>query len=229
MERRAAVLPTPQLVVGIVVVILGVLFTLDNLGVLNSGDYLRFWPLALFAIGLAKFVDATGAPGRVIGGVLMLLGGLLLLNNLELIRFRFRDYWPLILVFFGISIIWQAFVRHQRTAADSTLTVSGLAILGGVQKTCRSLDFRGGELTAILGGCEIDLRPAVMQVDEAVVQTFAFWGGIEMKVPEDWDVVCKGYPILGGFEDRTSGPQNGVRKRLIVKGFAIMGGVEIRN
>jgi predicted membrane protein len=229
MERKAAVLPTPQLVVGIVVVILGVLFTLDNLGVLNSGDYLRFWPLALFAIGLAKFVDAEGTPGRLTGGILMLFGSLLLLNNLELIRFRLRDYWPMILVFFGVSIIWQAFARRQPTSEDDTSTITGAAILGGLQKTCRSSDFRGGELTAILGGCDIDLRPAVMQVDEAVVQTFAFWGGIEMKVPEDWDVVCKGYPILGGFEERTGGPRNGGRKRLIIKGFAIMGGVEIRN
>jgi predicted membrane protein len=229
MERKQNTRATPQLVLGIVALIAGVLFTLDNLEILNAGDYMRFWPLAILAVGLAKFIDASSPPGRLAGGVLSIVGVLLLLNNVDIIRFRLRDYWPLLLVLVGMGLIWQAFGRSRPPRGDGGVTVTGLAVLGGVNKTCRSLDFRGGEMTAILGGCEIDLRPAVMQVDEAKIDTFAFWGGIELKVPEDWTVECRGYPILGGFEDKTIGPKNGPHKMLIITGFAIMGGVEIRN
>jgi hypothetical protein len=41
-------------------------------------------------------------------------------------------------------------------------------------------------------------------------------------------VVLHGTPILGGFEEKTAHPAAGT-KRLIVKGYAIMGGVEVRN
>jgi len=54
------------------------------------------------------------------------------------------------------------------------------------------------------------------------------WGGIEIKVPEDWVVVNFGTAILGGFENKTR-PLPGASKRLVVTGTAIMGGVEVKN
>ena len=51
-----------------------------------------------------------------------------------------------------------------------------------------------------MGGCEIDLRHASMPEGRAaVLDTFAFWGGIEIRVPEDWEVVSQGIAVLGGF------------------------------
>jgi hypothetical protein len=228
MERRAIV-PTAHLVLGILVIAAGVLFTLDNLNLIEAREYLRFWPIALIAFGVAQFLDSRTGPGRFSGLVVILAGTMILLNNLAVVHFRLRDYWPLLLVALGLTIIWRAFAHEQGTAGGSAPSmVSALAMLGGVNKVFRSQDFRGGELTALLGGCEVDLRPAGMQVDEATLNVFTFWGGIELKVPEDWIVVNQGIPILGGVGDRTV-PREGAQKRLVIRGFAIMGGVEIRN
>ena len=68
-----------------------------------------------------------------------------------------------------------------------------MAILGGVNRGNNSRDFRGGDLTAIIGGCEIDLRQAAIN-GEAAIDMFAMWGGIEMKVPEDWAVASRVTP-----------------------------------
>ncbi len=229
MEQKPATISTPQLVIGLAVIIVGVVFTLGNLGLIHTRDYLRFWPVLIIALGLAKLVDSTGTPGRFAGVVITLVGGMLLLNNLAVVRFRIWDYWPLLLVALGISIVWQAFGRDSGITKDPGRTVSTLAVFGGINQVYETQDFRGGELTAILGGCEIDLRPARMQVDEAILQVFAFWGGIELKVPQEWTVICKGIPILGGFEQKTASPPTDNPKRLIVRGTAIMGGIEIRN
>ena len=51
---------------------------------------------------------------------------------------------------------------------------------------------------------------------------------VTIKIPPDWSVVLQGTPILGGFEEKTIVPPN-QNKRLYVTGYAIMGGLEIRN
>ena len=112
---------------------------------------------------------------------------------------------------------------------DTDSAISGTAVLSGIRRTSSSQDFRGGELTAIMGGCEIDLRQASIKEGDAVIDVFAFWGGIDLKVPLDWSVVVQGTPLLGGFDDKTRPPQGGSSKRLVIKGYAIMGGVEISN
>jgi predicted membrane protein len=79
-----------------------------------------------------------------------------------------------------------------------------------------------------MGGCELDLRHAAID-GEAVIEIFALWGGIEIRVPEDWTVVSRVTPLLGGVDDTTRPPQSASRHRLVVRGFVVMAGVEIKN
>jgi LiaF transmembrane domain len=103
------------------------------------------------------------------------------------------------------------------------------ALMSGVRRQVTGA-FAGAEATAIMGGVELDLRHAAMLGDEVNIDTFALWGGIEIWVPANWQVVMQGLPLMGGFEDKThviggSDPQ----PRLVVRGIALMGGVEIKN
>lgn len=102
-----------------------------------------------------------------------------------------------------------------------------MAVLGGGSRGNNSRSFQGGELTAVLGGWDVDLRQAAID-GEAVIDVFALCGGIEIRVPEDWTIVGRVTPVLGGFEDKTRAPQ-GATHRLIIRGIAIMGGIEVKN
>jgi cell wall-active antibiotic response 4TMS protein YvqF len=105
------------------------------------------------------------------------------------------------------------------------------AIMGGGDRIVRSQDFRGGEVTAIMGGFGIDLRGAVIARDYATVNVFTLWGGVDLKVPEEWNVSISGVPILGVFTNNARAFRQGdaAAKTLFVKGVAIMGGVEVKN
>jgi len=222
---------TPQLFVGVIVIVVGVLMTLDNLQVLDAERYLRFWPAGLIALGLVKVWNSRDGMGGSLGGFMfVVIGTWLLLEQTALLRVSFWDMWPALLVFFGLFLVWQGLSgpRRRPPAGDSNALISATAVLGGVARGNNSTAFRGGELTAMMGGCEIDLRHASID-GEAVIDVFALWGGIEIRVPPDWTVVSKITPILGGVDDKTRPPQGASRHCLVLRGFVVMAGVEIKN
>jgi predicted membrane protein len=220
---------TPLLLMGLIIIAIGALFTLDNLGLVEAHRYFRYWPAALILVGVLKVWQSRGGAGAF-GGLLFIVAGLWLLGaTFHLVTVNVFDLWPLLLVLFGASLVWRGLRGGRRPAAtDGHSTVSALAVLGGVHRGNNSRAFRGGDLTAVLGGCEIDLRQAAID-GEAVIDVFAMWGGIEIKVPEDWTVASSVVPILGGFEDQTRPQRGAANHRLIVRGFAIMGGVEVKS
>ena len=125
-------------------------------------------------------------------------------------------------------MVWKGAWRTSaaRAATTGNERVSALAIMGGVVRGNNSQAFEGGDLTAIMGGCEIDLRQASIRRDEAVIDVFAFWGGIDIKVPEDWTVMTRVTPLMGGVEDKTrAATQPPAGKRLVLRGIVIMGGI----
>jgi hypothetical protein len=54
-------------------------------------------------------------------------------------------------------------------------------------------------------------------------------GGIEIRVPTNWDVINDVFPFMGGIEDKTTRPSSASAPRLVLRGFVMMGGVTIQN
>ena len=219
----------PRLVIGLFVIVLGLLWTLDNLGYREIGDIWRWWPVVLVVIGLQRALQSRGS--RLGGGVIAGIGIVLLFDQLEWFDFDLSELWPLVLVLIGGSMVWGALTRGRDPklgSGSSNAWIQAAAILGASNRSTASPEFRGGEATAVLGGCDIDLTHASVAAGEAVVDVFAFWGGIDIRVPEDWTVIVEATAILAGIEDKTRRPPTAT-KRLVVKGLVIMGGVEIKN
>jgi class 3 adenylate cyclase len=83
---------------------------------------------------------------------------------------------------------------------------------------------------AIMGGCEMDLRRAEIEGPEIVITALAFWGGIKILVPEGFDVDLEGISIMGGRSMRLRDvPLIPGSPRIRVRGFAVMGGIEVRS
>ena len=212
---------------GIIAIIAGILFTLDNLDVLDARLFFRLWPIVFILVGLNLLFNKQRR--HFTGSAFLILGLLLLLDNLGYIDFDASDLLPLLLVLLGVRVIQRHRRRDEPAPSDAESTITASGVLGGVERTCSSQDFKGGQLTAFMGGCEIDLREASIASGPAVIDIFVMWGGVELKVPEDWRVTTETQPILGGVVDRTRAPKGGSEKSLILKGSAIMGGIEVRN
>lgn len=224
-----------QIVLGFGVIAVGLMFLLDNLDIIDFHDALHFWPLMFILFGLMKVLDSQAPGGKLAGAVLIVVGAGLTLRGMGVIYFSWQTVWPVLLIIVGLSVLRRALERKERGAGGANLTLSKdessvvdvTAILGGVERQVVTPTFRGGEATAIMGGCVLDLRQSGLE-GEAVVNVFALMGGITLRVPVDWTVVLNGTPIIGGFDEKTASPAAGT-KRLVVRGYAIMGGVEVRN
>jgi hypothetical protein len=216
---------TPRLVIGLAIMLAGFLLALDSLGFADAGQVFRWWPLALIAVGVTKLLG--NASQRSGAFLLIMLGAALLALNLGLLSFP--RVAAIVLFLVGARIAWKALVpRTAVPGSDGGSTLDVVAIMGGSKRGLSGTDFKGGQAFAFMGGSEIDLRRATMAGDEAVLDIFVLWGGVEVKVPEDWEVVSRGLPLLGGYVDNTR-HSPGAQKRLVVTGMAIMGGVEVKN
>ncbi len=239
MTEAASMKITPRLIVGLTIVTLGLIFTLDNLGAIDAGNALDYWPLALVAVGLAKLADAPRTKAWISGSLWVFVGGWWTLWNLGLVEPHVLDLWPILLIVFGLSLVRRAIWSPNRGASDGrrrggsskhTAQSSGFAICSGVRRNIVDKEYKGGDYTAIMGGCEIDLREAeIAPGTEAVIEVQAFWGGIDIRVPRSFTVESQVTAILGGFEDNTDQSQADPEQRLIIRGMAMMGGVHVKN
>ena len=140
---------------------------------------------------------------------------------------------PLLVLGAVVLVLAVMFSQPTSLAQDEEVqsnkdTFNDLAIMGGVKRTNDSKDFRGGGATAVMGGVEIDLRDAVMDRKEAVLDVSSVMGGVKVRVPENWTVVSRVSSVMGGFKDNTRRPANDDH-RLILKGVVLMGGLSVSN
>ena len=216
---------------GIALVIVGLAFLTDNLHFLpfHIPHYFFSWEMLFIVMGAAML--ATGRRG---GFVFLLIGAFFLIPEISgWPRLYVRDWWPLILVVIGISMIVK---RRRIDSRDSSDLPEGsdfdvVSILSGQERVVDSDSFEGGKVTAIFGGAEIDLTKTKLGSDPAVIDIFVMCGGSTLTVPHDWKVQVDVTCLLGGFSDsrRDSSVESvDPNKLLILKGLILFGGGEIK-
>ncbi len=236
------------ILIGLAVIFAGVALLLENIGHGLGFSIWRYWPLLIILVGLSKILQPRQYRHPYAGLFLVGLGTLLQLDQLKVLGdFKIWNLWPVLVIFAGFSIIKGAFFhpckedgtagRKKHTHAFSlfgsptdmsSAFIDVNVILGGGEYKFASKQSKGGKLSAILGGGEIDLRDSDMEGNEMVLDILIICGGLEIRVPVEWEVVCNASPILGGVENKTSTLKAG-KKRIIIKGTIIMGGLEIKN
>ena len=234
---------------GFVIILVGIGLLLNTMGILPA---LPFWPVirqfwfpAMF-IGIGALLLSRrgheGLPGALF---FLLFGVFILLGNLNYWGFE-QKRWigPAILIWIGLTFLTRRAGpqlrdrpdRPRRQGPNSFQSAPNVddadfthasVVFGGFNRRCTSQQYRGGNMTAIMGGGKLDLRDAVIRDGEAVLDLFVLMGGIEVQVPTNWVIEPQYTPILGGYEDQTNQTQG--TQRLIIRGTTMLGGIKIHN
>ncbi|HAF17429.1 MAG: LiaF domain-containing protein [Thermacetogeniaceae bacterium] len=240
--------------VGGLIIVIGVIFLLNNLGLTSIGLgslITKYWPVALILWGFdllgSEFVGRRNQQEKrepqastVITGLILLVIGLLILGrNLELIdfdlSFLWKIFWPLVIILIGWSLI-------RGTKRMSGTKGTHWAVMSGLEFKSKGWKLDDANVIAFMGGADMDLTAAEIPEREVVLNLTAILGGITLYVPRDINIVYEGTAVLGGITflreegggiiagrktEYTGDPAS--RKKLIIKALTALGGIEVKN
>jgi len=220
-------------IIGIVLILIGIAFIGRTLDFFPNRimHYIFTWEMILIVIGI---IFISTKENKTTGWILLIVGLVFWIPEFVHIPYSIRRlFWPTMLIVVGVVIILRS-TSYKRPSINSNSVdyIDDVSILGGGDKVITSDNFKGGKITSIFGGSKIDLRNAKLAPGQNVIDVFCLFGGTTIIVPVGWNVKHDVVSIFGGFSHkRNSGSDTTIEigKELVVKGFAMFGGGEIKN
>ena len=232
-----------RLIGGLIVLVIGVLFLLDSLEIL---DFDVVWDVFGWIVSIGMIVFGLGILiaqrfQRVfLPLALIIAGAFILLGNLG---YDAYEYWPVILIIVGLGLLL-GYQRKRRSAnADKSPKSSGdvsfsrttnednvdiSCTLGEAKERVESQNFRGGTVNITMGNVGLDLRDAVVANRPATLDVNLTMGGLVVRVPTDWVVNMENVITMGEAEDkRTRVATDPGEPHLVISGKVTMSSITI--
>ncbi|EON75856.1 putative transmembrane protein [Lunatimonas lonarensis] len=235
-----------QRTLGIIVLVIGTALLLKQFGIIFPA-WLFSWPVILLAIG--TIIGVKHGFTNTASIVLLSIGTFFFLRNNHVLPSDTEKFLvPIGMILLGAFLLvkkrtkkvnWEGnfdrFERKLRTGkggipqdGDPSDYVNVEAIFCGIKRKSISKSFKGGEITTIFGGTDIDLSRADLE-GTAVLDISVVMGGVKLIVPFHWDVSFGVSNIAAGVEDKRAQqvvPME-AEKKLILTGAVIFGGIEV--
>ncbi len=227
---------------GLIIVTIGLLLLARQMDI-GIPHWVVSWEMILIVVGLYIGIrHSFRGPAWI---VLILIGSLFLLEDFNP-EIDIKEYiWPIVIIAIGLVIIF----RPKRSRTDNSWkqwdtpnavnesqsqddTIDSVVIFGGVKKNVISKNFRGGELTTIFGGTELNLTQADVN-GKIVLDITQIFGGAKLIVPPHWKLQTDDLvSIFGGLDDKRPimpDAHADPGKVLVIKGTCIFGGIDIKS
>ena len=235
--------------VGIIIISVGSFILLDRMDVVLFPGWLINWWTFLIVLGVITGINKNFK--GISWLVLILVGSFFLLDHVPGLDLDLGNYmFPIIVIVVGLLIVfrsamfrtsgdWRSMWTGDSYGKGDTALINSqdgtddfmdlTSVFGGSKRRVFSKSFKGGVITNIFGGTELDLSQADIE-GTVVIDTVTLFGGIKILVPANWEVKSNITAILGGVEDKRMTSNNSVpNKKLVLTGTCIFGGVDIKS
>jgi len=213
-----------RLFFGVLIVAVGTLLLLDNADVLDAGEVIgNWWPAVVVLAGILTF--AANPRHWPVALIITGVGSAFLLSNLDIVDIS-NIIIPAAIILVGLLVILGRGLGSRSEIGDR---INSFNVFSGSELASHSKQFKGGSVSAVFGGAEIDLRDA-LPAPEAELDILAAFGGVEITVPQGWQVQVRGLPLFGGIENATvkdSLPPDA--PVLPINATVLFGGLEIKH
>ena len=216
---------------GIVLVAVGVVWALDLLGIMDVNIFFKGWWTMFIIIPCAIGIfTQKERVGNIIGVV---VGVFLLLCCQDILSFGllWKLLVPAIIVIVGIKLIFGSiFDRKTKDVVEKIKrngkSKEGTAIFSSCNLDFKGETFEGATLNSVFGGIKCDLREAVFEGD-CVIDVSAIFGGIDIFLPDNVNVKINSTSIFGGISNKKNKPEN-ASVTVYISGTCMFGGVDIK-
>ncbi len=109
--------------------------------------------------------------------------------------------------------------------------IDSFVFMAGVKKNIVTKNFKGGQVTSVFGGAELDMTQADFE-GRANLELTQVFGGTKLIVPANWEIKSELLTVLGSVEDKRPVPSTlstETPKILVLTGTTVFGGIEIRS
>ena len=225
-----------RIIFGAALVILGLLFALKACNVITFDILFKgWWTLFIIVpctVGLITDRDKTGSIiGLVVGIVLLLCARGILVWSM-----MWKLVIPVIAVIIGVRIMFSEFFRKRTLSGfseksdESRKAPSDKSIKTSFSSENINYDnrvFDGVELNSSFGSIKCDISNAIINGDCTINANVSF-GGIEILVPKDVNIVITSDSAFGGVTDERPVKSTGHPFTVYINARTSFGGIEIK-
>jgi predicted membrane protein len=216
---------------GLIIVIVGSFLLLKQLHVPIPHWVFTPWT---FLIALGLFIGVRHQFKGFGWAIPILIGSSFLVGEI-FDDFSFhRFFWPVLIISIGLYMILRPKKndRYWGTTTSSEDFIDATAIFGGVKRNIITKKFKGGDVTSVFGGSEINLSQADIE-GKAVLDVTALFGGSKIIVPSNWQINSEDVTaIFGSLDDKRAIIANQTpdpNKILVITGTVMFGGIDLRS
>ena len=101
------------------------------------------------------------------------------------------------------------------------------AIFSGQELKLDNENFSDSNITAVFGGIDLDLTKAIISSD-IEIKARSFFGGIDIILPEDVNVIVKSFSLFGGVTNKKKQNSKTGKYTVTVRTTSIFGGVDLK-
>lgn len=225
---------------GLVILLLGIGILLRRLNLDIIPSWLLTWPFGLTLLGTVLLVkdrfESTTPYLLLVVGIFFLIK-----DNIGFPPDLARYIWPSLLIAIGAILLIKPGSRNQQKYGNTEILgefdtrdekdmIDLTSLFCGSKKSVLSKHFKGGEITTIFGGTELNLMQSDFE-QEAIIDLTVVFGGVKLLVPNNWEVKSSMMSIAAGLEDKRPIGAISINpdKTLYLKGTLLFGGVEIKS
>ena len=217
--------------IGIVLVAVGVALLLNNTGVIELGNLIRWTPSLLILLGILMMV--VNRFRRNAGPIILIAVGVVV----QLIVLGFSAIsllWPALLILIGLVIL---FGRGRRssprpTDARTAHNVEGnlATVMGTTDRQVSHADLRGEEIVTVMGTSKLDMRDITISDMPAELNITCVMGQVNIRVPSDLSVAIDNSTVMGeSKDDRRAAPSSADAADLTITGTVVMGSLKVED
>ncbi len=218
---------------GIVLIAIGIVFALNTFGITDINVFFDgWWTLFIIipcAIGLFSKKDKMGNLIGIAAGVLLLLACQDILSFGMLLKLIL----PALIIIIGVKLILGGIFGNKHGEAIKKIKENGAelkngsAFFSGQDINFAGQTFEGAELNAVFGGIKCDITNALIEKD-CIIKASAIFGGIDILVPQNVNVIVRSSALFGGVSDKTKNNSKDNTITVYIEGNCMFGGIDVK-